>query len=43
MQRKIGDNVQLGQAVLVFDSMGGVPSINRTASDFDTSREKIKN
>ena len=35
MQREIGDNVHLGQTV------GGVSSIDRTASDFDTAREKV--
>ena len=42
MQGDIGDNVHLGQRVLVFDSVGGVSSIDRTASDFDTAREKVK-
>ena len=42
MQREIGDNVHLAQTILVFDSMGGVQSIDRTASDFDAAREKVE-
>ena len=42
MQHKISNNVHLGQTVLAFDSVGGVSSIDRTASDFDTAREKVK-
>ena len=42
MQREIGDNVHLGQTVSIFGSVGGVPSIDRTASDFDTARGKVK-
>ena len=42
MQREIRDNAHLGQTVSVFDSVDGVSSINRTASDFDTAREKVK-
>ena len=42
MQREIGDNVHLGQTVSAFDSAGGVSSIDRTASNFDTAGEKVK-
>ena len=42
MQREIGNNVHLGQTVSAFDSIGGVSSIDRTASNFDTAREKVK-
>ena len=42
MQQEIGNNVHLGQTVSAFDSIGGVSSIDRTASDFDTAREKVK-
>ena len=38
----MGDNVHLGQTVSAFDSVGGVSSIDRTASDFDTARQKVK-
>ena len=42
MQREIGENINLGQAVSAFDSVGGVSSIDRTVSDFDMAREKVK-
>ena len=42
MQRKIGDDVPFGKTVLAFDSVRNVPSIDKTASDFDSAREKVK-
>ena len=42
MQRKIGDDVPLGKTVSAFSSVGYVPSIDKTASDFDSAREKVK-
>ena len=32
----------LAQTVSTFDRVGGVSSIDRTASDFDMAREKVK-
>ena len=42
MQHEIGNNVLLGQTVSAFESVGGVSSIDRTASDFHMAREKVK-
>ena len=42
MQHKIDNNVYLGHTVSAFDSIGGVSLIDRTTSDFDTAREKVK-
>ena len=42
MQRDIGDNVHLGQTLSAFEIVSGVSSIERTASDFDMGREKVK-
>ena len=42
MQRKIGTNINLGKTVSPFESVGNVPSIDKTASDFDTARKKVK-
>ena len=43
MPREIGGNAHLGQTASAFDSVGGVSSIDRTTSNFDTAREKVKN
>ena len=42
MQRKIGDNVHLGQTISAFDSVGGVSFIDSAVSDYDKAREKVK-
>ena len=42
MQHEIGTNVNTGQTVSPFESVGNVPSIDKTASDFDTAHEKVK-
>ena len=40
MQREIGTQVDIGKTVSSFESMGHVPSIDKTASDFDTAKEE---
>ena len=42
MQREIGTNVNIGQTVSPFESVGKVPSFDKTASGFDTTPEKVE-
>ena len=42
MQRKIGTEIELGKTVSPFDSIGASSAIDRTASNFLNSGEKIK-
>ena len=42
MQRKIDENVHLGQTVSPFDRIGKSSAIDRTPSDFDNANEKVK-
>ena len=45
MQREIGTQGDIGENVSAFESVGHVPSIGKTASDFekaDTKVEKLK-
>ena len=42
MQREIGMQVDIGKNVSAFESVGHVPSIDKTASDFDRSDTKVK-
>lgn len=39
MQRRIGNQVQLGKPVYPLDSKGGSSSIDRTASNFTNANE----
>ena len=42
MRREIGTQVDIGKNVSVFESIGHVPSIDKTASDFDKANTKVK-
>ena len=42
MQREIGDEINLGAAVSLFDSEGGSSAIDRTASNYNDAKEKVK-
>ena len=42
MQREIGTQVDIGENVSAFESVGHVPSIDKTASDFDKADTKVK-
>ena len=42
MQREIGTPVDIGENVSAFESVGHVPSIDKTASDFDKADTKVK-
>ena len=42
MQRGIGTNINLGETVLPFESVGNILSIDKTTSDFDTASEKVR-
>ena len=42
MQSEIGTQVEIGKNVSAFESIGHVPSIDKTASDFDKADTKIK-
>lgn len=42
IQRKIENEVELGATVLSFDSIGRSSAINRTASNYGDSWEKVK-
>ena len=42
MRREIGTQVNIGKNVLAFDSIGYVPSIDKSASDFDKADTKVK-
>ena len=42
MQREIGTQVNMGKNVSAFESIGHVPSIDKTASDFDNADTKVK-
>ena len=41
MQCEIGTQIDIGKTVPVFDSIGHVPSIDKTASDFDSAKQKV--
>ena len=43
MQREIGTQVDIGENVSAFESVGHVPSIDKTASDFEKADTKVKN
>ena len=42
MQREIGNEVHIGATVSPFDSIGRSSAIDRTASEYENSREKEK-
>ena len=42
MQREIGTQVDIGKNVSAFESVGHVPSIDKTASDFEKADTKVK-
>ena len=42
MQQEIEKNVNLGQIVSSFDSIGKSLAIDRTPSEFDNANEKLK-
>ena len=42
MQREIGTQVDIGKNVLAFESVGHVPYIDKTASDFEIADTKVK-
>ena len=42
MQHEVGTNINLEKTVPPFESVGNISSIDKTASDFDTAREKVK-
>ena len=42
MQREIGHEIQLGATVSPFDSVGGSSAIDRTPSNYNDAKEKVK-
>ena len=42
MQREIGTEVDVGKIVPAFESVGHVPSIDKTASGFEKADTKVK-
>ena len=42
MQREIRTQVDIGKNVSTFESVGDVPSIDKTASDFEKADTKVK-
>ena len=42
MQREIGTKVDIGKNVSAFESVGHIPSIDKTASDFEKADTKVK-
>ena len=42
MQREIGTQVDIGRNVSAFESIGHVPPIDKTASEFDKPDTKVK-
>ena len=42
MLREIGNAVHIGETVSPFDSIGKSSTIDRTASEYENSREKVK-
>ena len=42
MQHEIGTQVDIGKNVSAFESIGHVPSIDKTASDFDKGDTKVE-
>ena len=42
MQREIGDEIHLGATVSPFDNVGGSSAIDRTASNYNDAKEKVK-
>ena len=42
MQKEIGDEIHLGATVSLFDSVGGSSVIDRTASNHNDAKEKVK-
>ena len=43
MQREIGTQVDIGKNISTFESVGHVPSIDKTVSDFEKADTKVKN
>ena len=41
MQRKIGDDVQVGATVFTFYNIGGSSAIDRAASNYTDAKEKV--
>ena len=42
MQRKTGDEIRLGSTVSLFDNIGLSSAIDRTASNYDDAKNKVK-
>lgn len=42
MQREIGHEIHLGATVSPFDNVGGSSVIDRTTSNYNDAREKVK-
>ena len=42
MQREIGDEIHFGAIVSPFDSVGGSSAIDKTASNYNDAKEKVK-
>ena len=42
MQREIGDEIRLGSTVSPFDNIGLSSAIDRTASNYDNVKNKVK-
>ena len=42
MQREISDKVSLGQTVSPYDNAGRSSAIDRTASNYNDAKEKVK-
>ena len=42
MQKDIGDDVHIGQAVTPFQSMGKSAAVDKAVSDFDNAKLKVK-
>ena len=42
MQREISDEVKIGNSVTPFQSVGKIPAVDKTPSDFDNANLKLK-
>ena len=42
MQREISDDVEIGNSVTPFHSVGKIPAVDKTPSDFDNANLKVK-
>ena len=42
MQREIGTQIEIGKNVSAFESVGHVPSSDKTASDYEKADTKVK-